>query len=299
MRTARAGIVGLLCVVLLTLTGCVKVDLDLEVHSDDTISGTLIMGVSKEVPNAEQAVDQLQGQLPPGATSEPWSDDKFVGVQITYDNTPIDQFSTPSAGMGGDTGLGLRREGDFFILGSPDAETDSPDLTGLQPVYRVRLTFPGPVVEGTGQIDGRSIEWTDMNVNPYVKARATSVVLVPLLIGAAVVLVLAAAALVVFLALRRQRASHRTAEAQPTWAAPQDQSGTGQYGTSQYGTSQYGTSQYGTSQYGGQDQTQYGGQDPTQFTGATVDPPWDGGRPDGPSTGTSEPDDTSPWQRPQ
>ena len=238
--------VGLLCAVLLVLAGCVKVDLDLEVHSDDTISGTMLLGVSKELPNAQQAVEQLKSQLPPDVTTEPWSDDKFVGVSVTYEDTPIDEFSTPTAtGTGGDTGLGLRREGDFFIMGSPDAEeSGSPDLSGLQPSYRVKLTFPGPVVEGNGTIDGNSIEWTDMDITPYVKARATSALIVPILIGVGVVLILAAAALLVVLMVRRNRSPQPAASTTGAWS--------------------------------GQPGPQPGGHDPTQFTGASVDQsaPW-------------------------
>lgn len=247
MRTVRAATVGVVCALLLVLSGCVKVDLDLEVHSDNTVSGTMILGLSQQLPNAEQAVEQLKSQLPPGATSEPWSDSEYVGVRISYDRVPIDEFSTPSVEGAGDTGLGLRREGDFFILGSPeDTAPDGPDLSGIDAVYRVRLTFPGPVVEGNGTIDGRSIEWTDMGVSPYAKARASSAVLVPVLIAVGVVLVLAAAALLVFLMMRRQRAAQPAAAGTTTTAA------------------------HGWS---GQPGAPDGGHDPTHFTGATVDRP--------------------------
>lgn len=282
MRMIRGALVGLLCVVLLALSGCVKIDVDLEVNSDNTITGSMILGVSKELPNAQQAVDQLRAQLPPDAVSEPWSDEQFVGFKVTYDDLPIDQFSTPTAGNVGDTGLGLRREGDFFLVGEPPdgSEPDGPDLSGLQPVYRVRLTFPGPVVEGNGKIDGNSIEWTDSAVTPYAKARATSVVLVPILIGAGVVLILAAAGLLVFLAIRHQRAPQQPAPAAaPTGTA--DPFSTNQYGTNQYGTGQYGTGQYGTGQY-------QNGQSWDGDTPATWQPPG------ADTTGTDE----SPWQRP-
>lgn len=288
MRTMRGAVVGLLCVVVLALSGCVKIDLDLEVNSDNTVSGSMILGVSKELPNVQQVVDQLRSQLPPDTVSEPWSDEQFVGFRVTYDKLPIDEFSTPTAANVGDTGLGLRREGNFFLVGTPPdgSEPDGPDMSGLQPVYRVRLTFPGPVVEGNGTIDGNSIEWTDNTVTPYAKARANSVVLVPVLIGAGVVLILLAAGLLVVLAIRHQRTPQ---QAVPTTGAADP------FASNPPPTNQYGPDQYGT----GQDWegvTPSTWQTPGADTPGTDGSPWQRPPEDHQSDGAGS---ESPWQRPE
>lgn len=199
---------------LLLLGGCVKVDLDLTVASDDTISGTMILAVDKSIPSSEQVQQQLEAGLPPGVTSEPYEDEQYRGITATYDKVPIADFAGqgPEGAMQAST---LRREGDFYIYGQPDPAPPAP-VPGLEnAMYRVKLTFPGEVVETNGVADGNSVEWTDPGITPYAKAEAAPDLLVPILIGSLAALVLVAGVLAAVLLIRRRRAAAATVAATP------------------------------------------------------------------------------------
>lgn len=335
-RLSRTVAVAVLCVLL--MGGCYKLDMDVTVSSDDTVSGTMVVGISRDFPGGQELLAQMRSEMPPDLDVKDWSDDRFVGFEITYRDQPIDGMAGGS--QYGSSDFQLRRDGDYFILGDPNAVQESQDLEGFNPVYRVRFTFPGEVVEGNGVKDGNSMEWTDPTMAPYAKAEATASLLVPILLVAGGVLVLAAAAVVVILVVRRKQAQPALVGAGgpgggPAQGQPQDvwnqqqpgqqqygaqqQYGQGQYGAQQqYGQQQYGgqgqapfdqgqyggqQQQYGNQQYGGQQQ-QYGGQQPgaqqpgAQQPGAQQNP-WDGQQnPWGP--GPDQPGDGSgsPWSRP-
>ncbi len=194
----RLGVL-LLC---LALAGCYKVDLDLTVDPDDTISGSMIFGITRDLPGGGEILNQMRSSLPPGTEVQDWSDDRFLGFKITYDKAPISALGSDSRATG--SAITLRRDGDFYILGDPAADPDLPDLGGFTPVYLIRFTFPGEVVEGNGVKDGRSMEWTDPSIPPYAKAEAGGSSMVPIVLICVGVAVLAAAVVVAIVVLRRK-----------------------------------------------------------------------------------------------
>ncbi|MGD7788052.1 LppM family (lipo)protein [Propionibacteriaceae bacterium Y1700] len=260
MKFLRALLAGVAC--LLLLTGCFKVDADYEISSDDTLSGSMIFGFSKELPEAEakQAMEQMQKGLPAGVKVEPWENEKFRGIEATYDKVPLSEFQMQTAG---DTsGMGLRREGDYFVLGDKNAEQSAPlTMSGYE--YEVTFTFPGEVEDANGVIDGNTVTWTDPNVTPYAKAKASGGLLVPILIGVAVVVLLAAGGGAAYLLIRRNKKAGQQqgggydptafGGAQPDNDPFADQPGQQGFGPQQgFGAQQQGGQPYGGPGHGGQ-----------------------------------------------
>lgn len=167
MLCAMRRLLGLAAVMatVLLFSGCFKVDMDLEVHSDETVSGTAIFGVQKEFAEELGGEDAFaDGELPAGATSEDWSDDRFVGQKITFRDVALSEFNDTTSDDGGDA-LTITKNGDEFVLdGTFDMSQDESE--GFDPTelmasaeLEVTFTFPGKVKESNGDVSGRSVTW--------------------------------------------------------------------------------------------------------------------------------------------
>jgi hypothetical protein len=178
----RAGS-GLVAVVLaVLLAGCVKLDADLDVASDNTFGGAYIVGIKENLAkDLGQTPDKILSEakaslqpksLPKGATVkfDKYSGDGFVGVKMTVAKMPISNLGMLAAGAAGTTGqrFTLTRDGNLFHFnGTLDLTTGlanlpitlSPDVASSAQI-RVKLTFPGDVTETNGTKNGRSVTWT-------------------------------------------------------------------------------------------------------------------------------------------
>jgi hypothetical protein len=175
MKRMRSLAVRLLAVaaIALLLPGCLKLNMDLSVSSDNTVSGKVIFAVDKQLLQATgQSVDEVIGENPiaspgeKGVTTTPYEDDTFVGQTVTFDAVPIPQFG----GVESSDTLQIVREGDQFkVTGVMDLSTGTstgdPQLDQmLQEALktadiRITMTFPGEVVSSNGSIDGNSVTW--------------------------------------------------------------------------------------------------------------------------------------------
>lgn len=225
-RCPRRWRAALALTLLLALTGCVKLDMDMDVRADNTVDGTLIIAVDKEFIKAaglteQQVVSQLDKQGPFRAAERPkhgsfaerpYDSDGKVGKAYTFKDVPLTEFG------GGPDGLSIRRQGDrFLVTGVVDMTTSAPaDLAdpgragqfGKSAETRIRMTFPGEVLKANGKIDGRSVTW-----NPKIgektmltaEARTSAIIPILLTVVGGIVLLLLVVGLIVFLVVRSRR----------------------------------------------------------------------------------------------
>ena len=165
----------MLTAVVLLMTGCIKLNMDLKVSSNNKVSGTVIVGFNKQLLSLSgQSVDQvLQGShegVPasgaPGTSVTPYEDDQFAGEKITYDNVELSQFNQGSAS----DSLKIERVGDQFqVSGALDFSDTGRGGGTLGPAAQqalssaqlsVKLTFPGAVSSSNGTVQGDSVTWT-------------------------------------------------------------------------------------------------------------------------------------------
>ncbi|MCK0117652.1 hypothetical protein MWU57_11480 [Isoptericola sp. S6320L] len=167
----RTAVVALLAMVgLLALAGCMKVDMDMTLSEDDTVSGSLVMGFSDELATSmgmdpqqlwDQAGGEIASDLPEGATQEPYADGEYTGTTMTFTDVPIEELS----GTGTDE-LSITREGDEYVVaGTMDMTDDTGQLDslpgGVADAFDVRLavTFPGEITDTNGTVEGSTVEW--------------------------------------------------------------------------------------------------------------------------------------------
>jgi len=123
-RPAAPGLIAGLLLAVLTLTGCVTVQLKATVHPDGTLSGTTRIGVAKAIASmtggAAAVRQQLIGASPcdfgshQGRVSD-FDDGTYVGIDCSFDHVTTAEFDS------GEQGPKLARVGaDFRLSGTLD-----------------------------------------------------------------------------------------------------------------------------------------------------------------------------------
>lgn len=156
---------------LVTASGCLRLDLGLQIRSDDTVGGTFTAAWSEEFLERadEEGLDraQLDAFLDalldgvPGTERTAYDEHGYVGRTATFTGRPLAEF----AELGGDewgylrldhTGRHYELEGhwDLRTAGFLDPETFE-DAEIL-----LSVNFPARVTEHNGVLDGRTVTWT-------------------------------------------------------------------------------------------------------------------------------------------
>jgi hypothetical protein len=186
-RVGTATRVGAFAALALLLTGCIKLNMNLGINDDDTVSGTIQLGVDKQLleVSGQNAEDLLGGDSPfpsnaPGVTVEPFDDGEFAGQEFTFESVPLEEFNSGgfagATGLSGVTGssdsLNIQRRGDTFVVtGALDLSSGLSGATGpfggsggadlfRSADVKIAFTFPGEVIQAPGgQIDGNTVTY--------------------------------------------------------------------------------------------------------------------------------------------
>lgn len=157
------------------LTGCMKIDLDYHINADDTVDGTMIMAIDRDLAefsgDADSLVDEMLGDegIPEGATAERYEDDDYIGAQYTLSDVPLDELDLDT---GDAESLSITHEGDEYIasgvmdLSDTDMGGEFGDDAGAigqgfldSLEIRIAITFPGEIIETNGEVDGTTVVW--------------------------------------------------------------------------------------------------------------------------------------------
>lgn len=173
-------VIGSIAVVLTTAfltAGCIKVDMDLTVAKDDTVSGTIIFAIAKSLAEATEGGvytgPNTEGLLPGAANAktEPYEEGDFVGTRYTFSGVPLENFRPE---FEGDTSeLGIVRDGDNLVVsGVLDTSTPDQDLEdnpfgaaimesfAATTSIKISITLPGEIKETNGDVTEQTITWS-------------------------------------------------------------------------------------------------------------------------------------------
>lgn len=149
----------------LALSGCLRLDASLVIGDEDTVSGTIDFAVLNEWAISQGSdpaslVLALEEELAanPGSevAAEIYNDGSYTGLVWTLTEVPWQQLSQVS-----NQALTLRRDGEQIYL-----EGNLADLTGTGSSdeipwdMRLSVTFPHPIQEHNGQLEGQTVTWT-------------------------------------------------------------------------------------------------------------------------------------------
>jgi hypothetical protein len=182
-RRAAATIAAILSTFL--LTGCIKLDMDLTVNTDRTVSGTVIGAVSDYLAElAEESgdtssnsltseLDSLFDENTPGVTVKEYKSGGFTGQQYILDHVAISELSgdgTDPEGFNIEIVDNKVNVSGILDLSMDDDTTSSLDLFGADLAkglfssaqMRIAVRFPGKVISSSGEIsaDGKQVIWT-------------------------------------------------------------------------------------------------------------------------------------------
>jgi len=176
MKILRMCIIALLSTVM--LTGCVKLDLALEVNTDSTISGSMIFAVSDsladlgaDASSGLPAADSLVDSKADGVTVTPYKKDGYTGSTYTFDRVPFSAFKSDGSTSNDirveRTGNQIKLTGalDFSYGDSTDASDPFSNLLAQSisssADLKISGKFPVKVLSSTGTIseDGKTVTW--------------------------------------------------------------------------------------------------------------------------------------------
>lgn len=175
-----------------SLSGCIKMDMDMKVGKNDKLDGTVIIAFSSELLQAtgqtkKQILDSMKtsgSSTVKGAKTSAYDKDGWIGQRITFSGIPASEFGKATgAAAGAAAATGSKASGDDFKLVKVDGKwqfngtmdlatsttggkTSTPDLgklsAGLKPAIRIKLTFPGKITkhDKDGRVSGNSITWS-------------------------------------------------------------------------------------------------------------------------------------------
>ena len=167
------------------LTGCIKLDMDLTVNKDRTVSGTVIGAVSDYLAELSEEsgdtssnsltseLDSLFDENTPGVTVKEYNSGGFTGQQYILDRVAISELS----GDGTDPeGFNIKIVGNKVnVSGVLDLSMDEDTTSSLElfggdlakglfssAQMRIAVRFPGKVISSSGEIsaDGKQVVWT-------------------------------------------------------------------------------------------------------------------------------------------
>jgi ketosteroid isomerase-like protein len=223
--TRKIGALALAMIVLVLTAGCMKLDMNLEVSSQDTVSGDVTFAISKSLAEMGQenggdagvpATDNLFGG-DVNAEVTPFDDGKFVGSTYKLDAVPLENFATTNDS----SQLSIVRDGDYLMVsglldmtgGDPDSIKEAMENPFTSALFdgtsiRVAITLPGTIESASGEIDGNTVVWEGTmgdSLDISAKAKAPLPGSVDwMLVGGIAVLLLAVAA-IVFIGRRKSK----------------------------------------------------------------------------------------------
>ncbi len=228
-RLAHAAVLTLLAT--LTLSGCIRYNVDMTLSEDDTASGTIVVAVQKGVgeqmgvANDEEALTQLFGESPFGPSFAPkdYADGDWVGKSYTFDTVAITDLGDLASLFT------VTRDGDVFSVDGDAAPVTEDEKSQMPPgaESKVSITFPGKVIDSNGTVDGRTVTWDLFTMTDPIHATGNATgpgsgLGVPawLLVGGGIALVMLVGAAVAVILLRRRRDPAAHADAVPFEPAP-------------------------------------------------------------------------------
>ncbi|OFI38232.1 hypothetical protein BIU82_18610 [Arthrobacter sp. SW1] len=223
MRAKRFAAATVLAAMLLSLTACFKVSMDIKVHSEKSVDYEVIYALQKEVLK-DKSFDEFMKDndgtadmtIPEGAKVEDFEDAKYKGKRISAVN--IDPAKIAEAEKDSDNKMNLVKEGDFYVLTVGNLSNDSDDPQGAQIAKAIfdeavlRVTFPGKVVEANGATFKDNTATVDFLATDAkeirIKAESSAGFVLPAwALWAGIALLVVLAGLVLFFVLRSRRST--------------------------------------------------------------------------------------------
>jgi len=212
----------------LFLTSCIKMDINLVINKDSTVSGSMIFAVSDSLAglseNSSDESNPLEDAInteAEGITESEYKSGGYTGTKYTFDRVPFEDWNKNNSD--GENSFKLIRDGNLltvkgsFDLSDGGSEGSENDLGAFGDEFAKSITssfdinisvkFPVKVLESTGSIseDGMTVTWKPKYGD---KVDLTTTVEIPSgfqIIYVVIILGLLGVAALVFIILKKSR----------------------------------------------------------------------------------------------
>ncbi len=161
-------LIAALLILWLALVGCVKLDGDVTLSPEGTVSGTAIVAVHQDWalgqgqdPALLQSllVDELAEEPDTDIDAEPYDDGTYIGATLTLRDVDVERISEATNGV-----IIITAEDDVYEVGGRfgDLDVSAPSADGEVPtpwIIDLSVTFPESVAEHDGRASGRTVTW--------------------------------------------------------------------------------------------------------------------------------------------
>jgi len=159
-RVRRAtGLLLLFGMLMLSLTGCLRIHTALAVSPDDLVSGELIVAALPVNEQDNGPPLTIPPELNDRVQAEKYTQDGYVGQKVTFSELRFTDVATlvESVSEANQYRLSLRRAGDRVTLaGSVDLTQVPKDRADIQ----IKIAFPGEVTKTDGDEDDGTVSWS-------------------------------------------------------------------------------------------------------------------------------------------
>jgi hypothetical protein len=180
--------------VLAGLSGCMKIDMDMKVKSNEKIDGSAILAFSDQLlaltgqSKAEflKSMKDDQEDLPKGSKVENYDKDGFIGQKIIFKDLPVSEFgkATSAGAKTAGTATGSDSSGDDMTLVKEGGNwkftgdmnlSDTLGVSGAKPKkgepdpsammkgikIKIKMTFPGKIIktDKDAKVSGKTVTW--------------------------------------------------------------------------------------------------------------------------------------------
>ncbi|MDR7383076.1 LppM family (lipo)protein [Promicromonospora iranensis] len=180
MIRSRVLAAASLAVLTLTLSGCVRMGVEVDLKADDAAASSVVLAVEDKYldqtgQSPDSVIDALtQGQDDPAqdaVRTENFQQDGYTGTRYVYPDVAIGD-------VGAQVGWPIevvRKGRDYVVSGTLDLTEESLRSRGGASIENlsvtVDLTFPGKVKSSNGTVDGNTVRW-EPTVGEAVEIRA-------------------------------------------------------------------------------------------------------------------------------
>jgi hypothetical protein len=152
------GLVALLGILTVSLTGCLRIHAAVAISQDDLISGEMVIASLPSNPDDKGPDLTIPPQLADRVSMEPYTADNYVGQRLTFSNLRFADFSVLAEEISSaqQYRVSFRRSGELVTLaGSVDLTRVTPENADVQ----FKVAFPGNVSRTNGDNTDNTVTW--------------------------------------------------------------------------------------------------------------------------------------------
>ncbi|MGH3567322.1 MAG: LppM family (lipo)protein [Pseudonocardia sp.] len=149
-----------LLVALTLLGGCARVRTALALQPDDTVVGEIVVATPEKGPDDSGPVVTVPSELADAVDVSEYHQDGYAGSVLRFSGltfAEVSMLATRAAPAGEAAPFALRRVGNRVLV---DGSVDLTTILGDRADFQLKISFPGEVLETTGDAESGTVSWT-------------------------------------------------------------------------------------------------------------------------------------------